>query len=308
MNFINNFENKIIPDYKTPINPIKRITSILNLHFDSAFRDNYYNQDPANFHYTLPNPINNVVSIRLSSIDIPSSWHQLSYIKGSNRFIIEIKRNCLCNVYEIVVPDGNYSTEELISYLNTTYFYLSNNKDVLKYIKVYVNDNNLKTIFELIPEAPSDLTFTISFVEEDTENIMNTLGWILGFRLGKYTDIEEAIQSEGLVDTGGNRYIYFCLEDFQKNKSNQHLVYFDNTTMNDTILGKIYLYNGRFSLNIFENEYSDETKKRKYFGPINFSKFKVSLLDKFGDIIDLNQMDFSFSLELEVLYNNNNKL
>jgi len=28
-------------------------------------------------------------------------------------------------------------------------------------------------------------------------------------------------------------------------------------------------------------------------------------LDKFGDIIDLNKMDFSFTLELEVLYERN---
>ena len=131
---------------------------------------------------------------------------------------------------------------------------------------------------------------------------MNTLGWILGFRLAKYVDVEEAIQSEGLIDTGGNRYLYFALDDYQTNKSNQHIVYFDNTTMNDSILGKVYLYNGRFSLNIFEDEGNNENKVRTYFGPIRLTKIRVTLLDKFGEVIDLNQMDFSFSLELEILY------
>ena len=32
---------------------------------------------------------------------------------------------------------------------------------------------------------------------------------------------------------------------------------------------------------------------------------KISVLDKFGDIIDLNHMDFSFTLELEILYERN---
>lgn len=308
MSFNDIFKNNVVPDFKTPINPIKTVTRKVNLHFDSAFRDNYYNQNPANYTYTLPNSINDIVSMRLSSIDIPSSWHTISYIQGTNRFILEIKGNCLCNVYEIVVPDGNYSSEELISYLNNNYFYMSNTDELLKYIKISVNENSLRTVIEIITEAPEDLTFSITFVEETTTNIMNTLGWILGFRLGKYNCVEEAIQSEGLIDTGGNRYLFFALEDYQKNKSNQHIVYFDNTTMNDSILGKVYLYNGRFSLNIFEDEGSNKNKIRKYFGPIRLTKFKVTLLDKFGNIIDLNQMDYSFSLELEILYNSDNRI
>jgi len=291
----------------TTINPFDMKKRTLNIHFDSTFRDNYYNQNPADFTYTLPDNINNIVSMRLSSVDIPSSWHTISYIQGTNRFVIEIKGNCLCNVYEIVVPDGNYTSDELISYLNNNYFYMSNTDEILKYIKISVNENSLRTVFELITEAPDDLTFTLHFLEEGSENIVNRLGWILGFRLSKYKDIEESIQSEGLIDTEGNRYIYFALDDYQKNKSNQHIVYFDKSTMNDSILGKIYLYNGRFSLNIFEDEGTSNTKVRKYFGPSRLSKFRVSLLNKFGDVIDLNQMDFSFSLELDILYSNDCK-
>ena len=36
-----------------------------------------------------------------------------------------------------------------------------------------------------------------------------------------FFDITDIIQSEGLIDTGGNRYIYFSLDDYQKNKCNQ---------------------------------------------------------------------------------------
>lgn len=304
----NIFSNPVVPDRNLPINPIKTVTRKQNIHFDSSFRDNYYAQNPADFTYTLPDSINNIVSMRLSSVDIPSSWHTISYIQGTNRFVIEIKGNCLCNVYEIVVPDGNYTADELVGYLNNNYFYMSNTDEILKYIKVSVNEYSLRTVIELITDAPEDLTFTLHFVEEQTQNIMKRLGWILGYRLGKYKDIEEAIQSEGLIDTGGNRYIYVALDDYQKNKSNQHLVYFDNSTMNESILGKIYLYNGRFSLNIFEDDGSNQNKIRKYFGPVRLSKFRITLLDKFGEVIDLNQMDFSFSLELELLYNNNNRI
>jgi hypothetical protein len=43
-------------------------------------------------------------------------------------------------------------------------------------------------------------------------------------------------------------------------------------------------------------------KTRKYNGPVNITKIHLKIFDKFGNIIDLNNMDFSFTLELEVLY------
>ena len=38
---------------------------------------------------------------------------------------------------------------------------------------------------------------------------------------------------------------------------------------------------------------------------VNIKKIHVRLLDRFGDVIDLNNMDYSFSLELEILYDRN---
>ena len=43
-------------------------------------------------------------------------------------------------------------------------------------------------------------------------------------------------------------------------------------------------------------------KKREYFGPVNIQKFKIQLLNQYGEILELNNMDFSFSLELEIGY------
>lgn len=306
MSYNNVFNNEYVPDNELFINPLKTITRKLNIHFDSCFRKNYYLQNPTDYTYTLPESINNIVSMRLSSLDIPSSWHTISFVSGTNRFVIEIKEDHDCNIYEIVIPDGNYTVDELITYLNNNYFYMSENDEKLRYIKVSVNENSLRTVFELI-DAPEEVRFSLYFTEEGTINIMKCLGWLLGFRLGKYINIDDAIQSEGLIDIEGNRYLYFALDDFQKNKSNQHIVYFDNNTINEGILGKIYLYNGRFSLNILEDEGCNHTKVRKYFGPIRLSKIRISILDKFGEIIDLNHMDYSFSLELEILYNGNNR-
>ena len=50
----------------------------------------------------------------------------------------------------------------------------------------------------------------------------------------------------------------------------------------------------------------DLSKTRIYNGPVTLKKMHIRILDKFGNVIDLNNMDFSFTLELELLYENFN--
>ena len=37
-------------------------------------------------------------------------------------------------------------------------------------------------------------------------------------------------------------------------------------------------------------------------GPVNFERIHLKLLDEYGNLVYLNNMDFSFSLEFEILY------
>ena len=66
-------------------------------------------------------------------------------------------------------------------------------------------------------------------------------------------------------------------------------------------LSKIPMINGKLSLIIDEND-NLLNKKRLYNGPVDISRFYIKIMDAFGQIIDLNKMDFSFSIELEILY------
>ena len=42
---------------------------------------------------------------------------------------------------------------------------------------------------------------------------------------------------------------------------------------------------------------------REYFGPVNITTFRVQLLDEYGRIVDLNNMDFSFCLQFTIVHN-----
>ena len=131
--------------------------------------------------------------------------------------------------------------------------------------------------------------------------MLNNFGWIIGFRMSSYLHICDSIISEGLFDASGDKYIYFSLVDYQYNNNNSNIICFDKCLNENDILGKIPLTNGKLSLIINDNN-NPLTKTRMYNGPVNINKIQIQILDKFGDIIDLNNMDFSFTLELEILY------
>jgi hypothetical protein len=160
----------------------------------------------------------------------------------------------------------------------------------------------LKTKFEIIEQNDDkDIQFSLKFIENINQNAMSTMGWILGFRLGSYLDISECIISEGLFDAGGDRYIYVCINDFQYNNNTSNVVCFDKSILNEDVMAKIPMINGKLALIVNDNN-QVLAKLRRYNGPINLSRLQIKILDKFGSIIDLNHMDFSFTLELEILY------
>jgi len=294
----NSFPNIVAPG---SLNSIKRLTHYLNLNLNTCFRKNYYGSNPCDFQYIIPTEIKNVVSMRLASIEIPNSWYLFSTIKKNNFFSIEINNNGVTTKYDIIVPDGNYDSAMLENYLNTTYFYLSTTITDLNNIKFSIDPYNFKSKFEFVGIPPSNLCFTIIFLNNINENMMNTFGWTIGFRLSKYKNIKTYIISEGLFDAGGDRYIYVSVEDYQYNTNSLNIVCFDQSVMEKNIIAKIPMINGKLSMIIDDNT-SPLTKTRRYNGPVNIRNLYIKILDNFGNIIDLNNMDFSFTLELEILY------
>ena len=303
----NTFSNEVTPG---DLNSIKRITQLLNLNLNSCFRHNYFQSNPCDFLYLIPTEIKNVLSMRLVSIEIPNAWYLFSSLKKNNSFEIIISQNQSfenlnnnnksCK-YEIQIPDGNYDIDSLQHYLNTTYFYESGLDTYLKYIKFSINPTNLKSCFEIIEDCEEKISFSLHFSQSISQNIMNTFGWLLGFRIGKYLNITDTILSEGLFDGGGDRYIYVCVNDYQYNNNIQNIVCFDKSILNEDVIAKIPMINGKLSLIINDNN-NALSKIRRYNGPVNLSKLQFKIIDRFGTVIDLNNMDFSFTLELEILY------
>lgn len=102
------------------------------------------------------------------------------------------------------------------------------------------------------------------------------------------------LEAESIYDPVVNRYFMLSVNDFQNNHNRCLVSPSLSETMADTnLLSKVY---SNSSETLYENP------ERLYFGPSNLSRLHVKLLDEFGRIVDLNNGDFSFSLELEILY------
>ena len=123
----------------------------------------------------------------------------------------------------------------------------------------------------------------------------------MGFRMKQYTDITTSINSEGIFDAAGNKYLYLAINDYQYNTNLSNIICLKNSIVDKNILAKIPIVNGKMSM-IFDENNSVFNKARIYNGPITLRTMRVSLLDEFRNIISLNQMDFSFTLDVETLY------
>ena len=122
----------------------------------------------------------------------------------------------------------------------------------------------------------------------------------MGYRQGYY---ESALTypSEGVINLLGPRYIYLVIDDFNNSVSDGFYGAFTSSILNKNILARISLQGSVFNF-ISQNNFNLITTPRQYFGPVDIQKLQVQLLDEYGRILDLNNMDYSFCLSFQTIY------
>jgi hypothetical protein len=300
------YQNSLPSQYfKGIFNPLKRKTREENLVIDTRFRENYYNSSPTNFNFQLPLFIQNVLSMKLTAIELPTTYYVISKQYNNNFFTLTVNSNSTV----INIPDGNYDNESFITCLNNQIILAGGD---FKYVTFVINIYNNNTgsgqmIVGLDENAPSDLEFELNFqadrfgYDDRSTPLPLKLGWIMGFRNGIYINNKNYV-SEGIVDLAGPRYFYLVIDDFNNNNNNG-LFYsaFNSSILNKNILARISLQSGLFKI-ILQDGLNIISSARDYFGPVNISNFQIQLLDEYGRVVDLNYMDFSFCLTLAIAY------
>ena len=140
----------------------------------------------------------------------------------------------------------------------------------------------------------------INGVEDKYTPLPLKLGWLLGFRAGIYENNSSYV-SEGIVDTSGTRYLFVVVDDHNNNVDNGFYSAFSSSLLNNNILARISLQSNYF--NIFsENNLSLITTPRDYYGPVDIQKLDIQLLDEYGRILNINNMDYSLSIQFKTIY------
>jgi hypothetical protein len=155
---------------------------------------------------------------------------------------------------------------------------------------------------------PNSFNFSLKFnvdingEEDRITPLPLKFGWLIGFRESYYNNNVDYI-SEGIVDLVGPRYLYLVVDDFNNNVNDGFIAAFNSSILNKNILARISLQGG---INIFsyssQNNLSLITYARQYFGPVDILKLQIQLLDEYGRVIDLNNMDYSFCLTFQTVY------
>ena len=291
------------------VNPVKKRNRSIVLNIDSRFRESYYVTQPSNFQVTLPMKIDSVVTMEMTAIEFPpTAFFSVSKSLGNNFFWLRAGSNAAGDLEETVVtlPEGNYSSADVTDLINTFLESLTTTT-YLQYVVFSVNVNASNTggsrqllvgVKESYPFAtPFDfiLDFQANLAGDSDEStpLPLKLGWKLGFRNGLYTN-SSAYLSEGIVNLSGATYLYLVVDDFN-NANNTFFSAFNQSLLNKNILARIAVQSSDFNAVTFSN-IGRVTTPRQYYGPVDIERMQVQLLDEYGRILNLNNMDFSFCL------------
>ena len=306
--YLSSFPSEFFPGV---INPLKRRINKQNLNIDTRFRENYYGSPSTNFNVTLPLMINNVLTMQLAAIELPTTFYNISKQYGNNFFTLTVTDSSVPTTETQVVniPDGNYTYTGIVNLLNTI---MTNLGGLFQNIVfgININTNNgsgqMFVGIDSIPIISPVTSFSLNFqadrngIDDRNTPLPLKLGWTFGFRNGIYENNLNYV-SEGVVDLLGPRYLYLVVDDFNNNVNNNFYSAFNSSILNKNILARISLQANTF--NIFsENNLNIVTTPRQYFGPVKIQNLNIQLLDEYGRIIDLNNMDYSFSLTFQTAY------
>jgi len=323
------------------------------------------------FAFNLANPVNNAISIRLYSYQIPTSWYVFNASTGNTFFQY--------NGVIIQIPEGNYSITSLVTTINTiaaldpaTAGLVVSGPDPINGKLSFTNND---------PFAIS--TVAVFYVQGNTANlsgcgqkiaslfqtvgINNTLGWMLGFRTTPdpitgdvfiTINTGQTVTADVPPTSYGPKYFLLNVEDFNNQRLTSGVTNITHTknlaslTVPDyykTIYADCQLQSGSltkaqlYSINtlIADNtptlaaRYTNKIIgpnasstfaviplanvdvlraanmpivqfganlymfERRYIKPIRLERLRVSLIDDKGNLVDLNDNDWSFTLIVE---------
>ena len=241
-------------------------TTIFNI--DSRYRNSTSFPTSTNFEYDLASVGNfnmkNVTQLKLSSIELPNTSYVFSSAKGNITFKVDS--------VTYTITAGNYNTTDL----NTELTNLS-----ISGVTFTIDSNSGKYTITTSSSKVFDFSNTTDY---------GTLGNFLGFTSDTYT-IDGTQEAENIPNVIGENSYFLKINDY------------GNITNN----GKNYMMKVIVTSPLFEASFDSRqryvTKTYQFSQPTNLTKLEIRLDDYLGNIVDLNGLNFSFTLEVITIHN-----
>jgi len=194
------------------VNPLLKETISRIINIDSKFRDTIVYPNSSDYTFNLSETLNNVVRIKLYSVQIPYTWYTIDTAFGSNFFYIQgNKLGITNNSLQISIPSGNYTSTSIITAINDGFQTMKQQNTDINFGNTNISYNNIDNY----------ATFTM-----DIQNIYNENNYYLEFP----KVIEPTIDQYIYYTTQNQPYIYFTyfninispyiLHDFITDQSN----------------------------------------------------------------------------------------
>jgi len=274
---------------------------------DSRFRTNRQDVN-SDFLFKLVNKVKNVVSVRLSSIEIPNTWYTFARCRGNTTCVVSTSTENPDSTYStksfnVEIPEGNYSLDtNLDNCLQTALATALNTAVSGKQFSVVLN-----SVSGLITISANDefiLNFTVGPFVGRIDNW--GIGYNLGFRDGapygnftstRVTPYAESVTAVALPDILGSNYVFLSLNPDWRVVEHNHP---DHSNL--ASFAKIVVDVNKNDI-IYDNGSNLLTKTYSLKQPTDISFFKISLFDEYGQFLNLKGGEVSLTLEVtEVLH------
>jgi len=307
-------ENVIIPpqtpfvytqnsDYfQGTLNPIQTRTIKTCITIDSRFRT--FPSSSSEFTISLPNKLSHVLSLECCSFEIQSeSIPNISVSLGNHYFFMNIITIDKEYPHIFILPNGHYNTKYLLYTLNR--LFSEQKQTPFLFLEWILDPYGSGKCVLIIKNNPKDEPYTQQIVEitmdfscdingnPDTRDYLTKLGRIFGFTqkkyIGKLFYMSETIPNPSL----SINYFYLCVDDF----INRSSITFHPTVTKSTIYPSTL---ARISPLVKPLQLI--SIPRKYFGPVDLTRFQIRIVNAYGQMFDLDHTDYSFCLQLDTVY------
>lgn len=275
-----------------------RITS---LSLDSRFADTYFppsysfpqencipNTGTADFQIRLPTPLKNIMRVSLSSVELPEVEYLFSTKNGNLNFSVQVDA---APPVQLTIPAGNYTSSEMTAQLNAT-------------LKAY--DPNFDVVLDLVSGKLTfynTVPFMISTVSDDGEIAARRKEWGIGYYLGfrdKVMTASPAVDVSGYSVTPASilrmqpsaYYLLQLMIPDQVEAITHRLSQGGSVPAFAKLILRDNWYNIQFddNSNLLRKEFTFPT-------PVNISAVRLRLLDPWGRLVGMFDMDWSVTLE-----------